>query len=84
MLGVVARRASLVHSNALLHLITRSIDDMDCYELEIADWVGKISTDLDTLGNTFKDQRTLDKFAEFRTAWETYLRLCNEQLLPPS
>lgn len=57
---------------------------MDRYESEIADWEGKINTDLDTLENTFKDQATLDKLAEFRADWEMYLRIWNEQVVPLS
>ena len=83
-LGVVARRVGFIHSNSLLHLFTRSIEDMGRYESEIADWEGKINTDLDTLENTFKDQATLDKLAEFRAAWEMYLRIWNEQVVPLS
>jgi PAS domain S-box-containing protein len=82
--GVVARRVGFIHSNSLLHLFSRSVEDMTRYESEIADWEGKISTDLDALENTFKDQVTLDKLAEFRTAWETYLRIWNKQVVPLS
>lgn len=83
-LGAVGRRADFVRANSLLHLLTRSIDDMNRYESEVADWVGKINTDLDTLENIFEDQATLDKLAEFRTAWETYLRIWREQVVPLS
>ena len=83
-LGVVARRVGFIHSNSLLHLLTSSVEDMTRYESEIADWEGKISMDLDALENTFKDQATLDKLAEFRAAWETYLRIWNKQVMPLS
>ena len=83
-LGDVGRRAGFVRANSLLHLFARSIDDMNRYESEVADWVGKINTDLNTLENIFKDQATLDKFAEFRTAWDTYLRIWREQVVPLS
>ena len=83
-LGVVARRVGFIRSNSLLHLITDSIDDMDRYESEIADWEGEINTDLDTLENMFKDQATLDKLAEFRAVWGTYLRIWREQVVPLS
>ena len=83
-LGVVARRVGFIHSNSLLHLIADSIDDMDRYESEIADWEGRTSTDLGTLENTLKDQTTLDKLAEFRAAWDTYLRIWREQVVPLS
>ncbi|MCK5134071.1 MAG: PAS domain S-box protein [Candidatus Sabulitectum sp.] len=83
-LGVVARRVGFIHSNSLLHLITGSMDDMNRYESEIADWAGKINANLDTLANVFQDQATQDKLAEFRTDWETYLRIWNEQVVPLS
>ncbi|MFH1942528.1 MAG: MCP four helix bundle domain-containing protein, partial [bacterium] len=83
-LGDVARRVGFIHSNSQLHLITRSIDDMDRYESEIADWDSKINTDLDFLENTFKDRATLDELAEFRAAWDTYLRIWREQVVPLS
>ena len=83
-LGVVARRVGFIHSNSLLHLFTRSVEDMNRYESEIADWEGKISTDIDTLENTFQDQETLDKLAEVRAAWDTYLRIWREQIVPLS
>ncbi|MFH2218396.1 MAG: PAS domain S-box protein, partial [Pseudomonadota bacterium] len=83
-LGDVGRRAGFVRANSLLHLFTRSIDDMNRYESEVADWQGKINTDLDTLENIFEDQATLDRLAEFRTAWETYLRIWREQAVPLS
>jgi len=83
-LGDVARRVGFIRANSLLHLLTRSIDDMNRYESEVADLVGKVNTDLDTLKNTFEDQATLDKLAEFRTALETYLRIWREQVLPLS
>ncbi|MBU0712654.1 MCP four helix bundle domain-containing protein [bacterium] len=80
-LGDVARRAGLIRANSLLHLFTRSIDNMNRYESEVADWIDKINSDLNTLENTFEDQATLDKLAEFRTAWETYLRIWREQVV---
>jgi len=83
-LGVVARRVCFIHSNSLLHLATRSIDDITRYESEIADWAGKISTNLDILENICKYQAILDKLAEFRVAWETYLKIWNEQVVPLS
>ena len=83
-LGVIARRVGFVHSNSLLHLFHKSIDDMNRYESEIADWEDKINTDFDTLESTFKNQATLDKLAEFRAAWEAYLRIWNEQVVPLS
>ncbi|MBU4012652.1 MAG: PAS domain S-box protein, partial [Proteobacteria bacterium] len=83
-LGDVARMAGFIRANSLLHLFTGSIDDMNRYESEVADWAGKINTDLNTLENIFKDQATLDKLAEFRTAWETYLRVWREQVVPLS
>ncbi|MFH1931464.1 MAG: PAS domain S-box protein [Pseudomonadota bacterium] len=83
-LGDVARRAGFIRANSLLHLLTKSIDDMKRYESEVTDWVGKINTDLNTLKNIFKDQATLDKLAEFRTVWETYLRVWREQVVPLS
>ncbi|MBU4311448.1 MAG: MCP four helix bundle domain-containing protein, partial [Candidatus Omnitrophica bacterium] len=84
MLGDVGRRAGFIRTNSLLHLLTRSIDDMNRHELEVADLAGKVNTDLDTLENIFKDQATLDKLAEFRAALETYLRIWREQVLPLS
>lgn len=60
-LGDVARRVGFIRSNSLLHLFTRSIDDMNRYESEVADWVGNINTNLDTLKKIFEDQATLDK-----------------------
>jgi len=83
-LGDVARRVGFIRANSLLHLLTSSIDDMNRYESEVADWIDKINSDLNTLENTFEDQATLDKLAEFRTAWETYLRVWREQVLPLS
>ncbi|MBU4209695.1 MAG: MCP four helix bundle domain-containing protein [Proteobacteria bacterium] len=83
-LGDVARMAGFIRANSLLHLFTGSIDDMNRYESEVADWAGKINTDLNTLENIFKDQANLDKLAEFRTAWETYLRVWREQVVPLS
>ncbi|MDO9577788.1 MAG: PAS domain S-box protein [Candidatus Cloacimonadales bacterium] len=83
-LGDVARRVGFIRANSLLHLLTSSIDDMNRYELESADWIDKTNTDLDTLKNIFEDQATVDKLAEFRTALETYLRIWREQVLPLS
>ncbi|NOQ21390.1 MAG: PAS domain S-box protein [Candidatus Aegiribacteria sp.] len=83
-LGVVARRVGFIHSNSLLHLITTSIDDMNRYESEIADWAGRINTNLDSLANMFQDQAALNKLAEFRADWDTYLRIWNEQVVPLS
>ncbi|MDP8227082.1 MAG: PAS domain S-box protein [Candidatus Celaenobacter polaris] len=83
-LGDVARRVGFVRANSLLHLLTSSIEDMNRYESEVADWIDKTNTNLDTLENTFLDQATVDKLAEFRTAWETYLRIWREQVVPLS
>lgn len=84
LLGVVARRVGFVHSNSLLHLFTRSIDDMDRYESEITDWETKINSDLDTLEIMIDDQAVINKLAEFNDAWDTYLRIWHEQLVPLS
>ncbi|MCD6397358.1 MAG: MCP four helix bundle domain-containing protein [Spirochaetaceae bacterium] len=83
-LGVMARRAGLVRANSLLHMVSDSVEDMNRYESEMAEWEGKINTDFDILDNMFADKITLDRLAEFRTAWETYLRIWNEQVLTMS
>ncbi|MBU1695997.1 MAG: PAS domain S-box protein, partial [Proteobacteria bacterium] len=83
-MGDVGRRVGLVRANSLLHLVTHSIDDMNRYESEMADWIDKVNIDLNTLENIFEDQATLDKLADFRTAWETYLRTWREQVVPLS
>ena len=83
-LGVMARLAGLVRANSLLHMVSDSVEDMNRYESEMAEWEGKINTDFDILDNMLADKITLDRLAEFRTAWETYLRIRNEQVLPMS
>nr|MBC8342415.1 MCP four helix bundle domain-containing protein [Bacteroidota bacterium] len=83
-MGDVSRRVGLVRANSLLHLQTTSIDDMNRYESEVADWIDKVNTNLNTLENLFENQATLDKLAEFRAAWEKYLRTWREQVLPLS
>jgi signal transduction histidine kinase len=83
-LGVVARRAAFIHSNSLLHVFTESIDDMNRYESEIADWERKIRTQLDTLASILKDHAICDKLVEFRAAWDTYRKIWHEQLVPLS
>ena len=83
-LSIMSRRVGFIHSNSLLHMFTRSTEDMNRYESEIADWSGKINTDIDILENTFKDQSTLYKLAEFNVAWEKYLKVWNEQVVPLS
>lgn len=83
-LGVMARLAGLVRANSLLHMVSDSVEDMNRYESEMAEWEGKINTDFDILDNMLADKITLDRLAEFRTAWETYLRIWNEQVLTMS
>ena len=83
-LGDIARKISFIRSNSLLHLITESRDDKNRYESEIADWQSKIRTDLDNLEKIYRDQATLDKLAEFRSAWETYVSIWDEQVKPLS
>ncbi|MCG2754076.1 MAG: ATP-binding protein [Desulfobacteraceae bacterium] len=83
-LGDVARNAGFIHSNSLLHLLRNTIDDMNRYESEIADREGEINRALNTLKNMNKDQTRLDKLAEFRAAWDTYLRIWKEQVVPLS
>ena len=78
------RRAGFVHSNCLLHLFHKSADDMDRYESEITDWVGKISGNLETLKGRLKDQAILDKLTSFETSWKTYLKVWDEQVKPMS
>ncbi len=83
-LGVVARRSAFIRSNFLLHVLQSSIDDMNRYESDNADREGKINRDLDTLENIIKDQSTLNKLAEFRAGWDTYLRIWKEHVIPLS
>jgi len=83
-LGDVAGRVGFIRANSLSHLFTGSIDDMNRYESEVADWIDEVNTDLSTLETIFTDQATLEKLAEFRTAFETYLRTWREQVVPLS
>ena len=83
-LGGVAMRFGFIRSNSLLHVLQSSIDDMNRYESENADREGKINRDLDTLENIIKDQSTLNKLAEFRAGWDTYLKIWKEQAAPLS
>ena len=80
--SAVARKPAFIHSNSLLHLLNRSMDDMDRYESEIADWDGEINRGLDSLEDMIKDQPTLDRLAEFRAFWDTYLGVWKEQIFP--
>ena len=83
-IGDLGRRASFVHSNCLLHTFENSVDDMDRYEAEIADWVSKISRNFETLKESLKDQAILDKLRATETSWKTYLQVWNEQVKPLS
>ncbi|MDO9634601.1 MAG: MCP four helix bundle domain-containing protein [Paludibacter sp.] len=83
-MGDVARRVGFVRANSLLHLLNSSIDEMDRYESESADLIARVNTDLNTLEYTFEDQATLAKLAEFRGAWNAYLRIWSEQVVPLS
>jgi len=83
-LGIVARRVGFIRSNFLLHLFAKSIDDMNRYESEVAVWQGEVNTDIDSLEKLLEDQVTLDKLAEFRTAWVTHLKIWREQVVPLS
>lgn len=83
-LNDITRHILYIQSNSFLHMIVLSVEDMKQYEEEIAYRMEKVEADLNTLENMFNDKIALDKLTDFHTAWNTYKRIQNEQVLPLS
>ena len=84
LLAEVGRQFQLVHSNALLHVATDSVPDMQRYESQLGSAASELDTLLDALQESYATQGELDKLAGFRHAWSTYGRMLTEELIPAS
>jgi len=84
LLAEVGRQFQLVHSNALLHVATDSVPDMQRYESQLGSAASELDTLLDALQESYATQGELDKLAGFRHAWSTYGRMLSEELIPAS
>ncbi len=84
LIGDVSRMVGYIRSNSELHLLTHSVNDMKRYESEIADWQIETEKNINNLENILKDRATIEKLTEFRSVWETYLRIWNKQVRPLS
>ncbi len=84
LLAEAAGQFQLVHTNALLHVASDSVPDMQRYESQLGSAAGQLDNLLDALQESYATQAELDELAGFRYAWSTYGRLLSEELIPAS
>jgi PAS domain S-box-containing protein len=83
-IGMVANRIGFIHSNSLLHLFSKSIDDMDRYESEIDAGLDKINRDIETIRTRLVNPDIIDKLDIFHDSWKLYMKIWHEQVMPMS
>ncbi|WP_083912014.1 ATP-binding protein [Desulfotignum phosphitoxidans] len=82
--GMVANRIGFIHSNSLLHLFSKSIDDMGRYESEIDAGQDKINRDIETIRTLLVNPDIIDKLDTFHDSWKLYMKIWHEQVVPMS
>jgi hypothetical protein len=83
-LGLLTSEVDHIHSLALLHGLTDSVDDQTLYENEIAQSEARAASylrDLVQIQERFGDEGDAEQIRDFRRSWTAYLRVQDEQLL---
>jgi two-component system, sensor histidine kinase and response regulator len=85
--GQLASEVGLAHSAVLLHILSDSPDEQRGYERQIRRHETRVGALMDELEDTqrrFNDQADIPSIQDFRRAWQDFVRISSEDVLPLS
>src|SRR2546428_4463162 len=83
--GELASEVSLTHSTVLLHILSDSPDEQAPYEGQIREREAAVNSLIDELEQTqvrFNDQGDLPPIEDFRRAWQEFVHVLKETVVP--